>query len=289
MILLPAAWLYAMAAPADPAGLVVVSESSVPAYALAVEGIGTSFSPGLRVVDLEKAESARQLAALLDSRETRAVIAVGVRALSEVRAHNSAVPVVAAMMKGGASSARADVLVNLDVPLAAQLTMMRTLWPGRTRVGLIRNPSVARESAESLEARARKEGFTAVVIDCETPAGLLKTLVAFKGKVDFVICFPDAEIYNAVTIKPFVMASLEQRIPLVGYSPAFVRAGAAAGIYADYRESGRQAAELAERLLHGETGAEALPRRVQVGVNQRVTRLIGVDFQTKGLSAEVFR
>ena len=82
-----------------------------------------------------------------------------------------------------------------------------------------------------------------------------------KGKVDFLLCFPDPDLYNPVTIKPLVMASLEGRLPLVGFSPAFVRAGAAAGIYPDYRETGRQTAEMAQRLLHGDDrGGEEGPK-----------------------------
>jgi ABC-type uncharacterized transport system substrate-binding protein len=167
---------------------------------------------------------------------------------------------------------------------------MRALWPGRTRAGIIRNPALSRYSAEALEARARQEGFLPVLVDCDKPANLLKALAALKGKVDFVICCPDPDLYNSVTIKPLVLASLEGRLPLVGFSPAFVRAGAATGIYPDYRDSGRQAAGMAERLLRGEDGGpDTGPRRIQVAINQRVARLLGIDFRTGALPVEVFR
>jgi putative ABC transport system substrate-binding protein len=129
-----------------------------------------------------------------------------------------------------------------------------------------------------------------VVVDCDGPGALLKAIAALKGKVDFLLCFPDPDLYNAVTIKPLVMAALESRLPIVGFSPAFVRAGAAAGIYPDYRETGRQTAEMALRMLRGEDrGGDEGPRRIQVAVNQRITRLLGMDFQTSALSVEVFR
>jgi ABC-type uncharacterized transport system substrate-binding protein len=86
------------------------------------------------------------------------------------------------------------------------------------------------------------------------------------------------------------MASLESRLPLVGFSPAFVRAGAAAGIYPDYRELGRQTAEMARRVLRGEEpGIDEAPRKIQLAVNQRVARLLGVEFVTSALRVEVFR
>jgi ABC-type uncharacterized transport system substrate-binding protein len=116
-------------------------------------------------------------------------------------------------------------------------------------------------------------------------------MAAFKGKVDFVLCFADPDLYNAVTIKPLVLASLEQRLPLVGFSPAFVRAGAAAGIFPDYADMGRQSAEMALRMLRGEDRAveNEWPRKIRVAINQRVAHLLGVEFHPDALAAEVYR
>jgi ABC-type uncharacterized transport system substrate-binding protein len=141
-----------------------------------------------------------------------------------------------------------------------------------------------------MEAAARKEGYTAVVVDCDAPADLLKSIEALKGRVDFVLCFPDAELFNAVTIKPLILASLQDRLPVIGFSPAFVRAGAAAGIYPDYQDIGRQTAEMALRVMRGEdrTSGEG-PRKVRAAVNQRVARLLGVEFRTDSSAVEVLR
>jgi hypothetical protein len=47
---------------------------------------------------------------------------------------------------------------------------------------------------------------------------------------------------------------------------------------------------MAARLLRGEDcGPDTGPRRIQVAVNQRVARLLGVDFRTGALPVEVFR
>jgi ABC-type uncharacterized transport system substrate-binding protein len=222
-------------------------------------------------------------------------IAVGSRALEEVRARHPALPLVTAMVLHAGGVHAADVepasqRVELDIPLAAQLGAMRALWPGRRRAGMIRNPAQSPGPAEALEACARREGFVPVVVDCDGPAHLLKALAALQGKADFVLCFPDPELYNPVTVKPLVLASLEHGLPLVGFSPAFVRAGAAAGIFPDYRDMGRQAAEMALRLLRGEgRPADESPRKIHVAINQRVTRLLGVEFRAGALVAEVFR
>ncbi len=280
--------LAAASLPPARGAIVVAYESGVDAYAEALEGIGATLgSSTLRLVDLNAAGA--DLTRALGAPGVQLVIAVGSRALAEVQSRKAAVPTIATMMlhlaegEGGGH-------VELDIPLSAQLQAMRWLWPNRFRAGIIRNPGRSRYSAEALESRARKEGYTVLVIDCDGPARLLKTVAAMKGKVDFLLCFPDPDLYNPVTVKPLVMASLEGRLPIVGFSPAFVRAGAAAGIYPDYRETGRQTGEMAQRLLRGEDrGADEGPRKIRVAVNQRVARLLGVEFKSGTLPVEVFR
>jgi len=278
--------------PASRVSVLVVSESGVEAYGEALNGLSAVLPAGtFRLVDVGGKTFERDFAGAMENGESRVVIAVGSRALAEVRAHHPGVPVVSAMVLHANDSGPAIRRVDLDIPLAAQLAAMKSLWPGRTRAGIIRNAAQSRYSTDALEAIARKEGFSLLVLDCDGPGQLLKALGIFKGRVDFVLCPPDSELYNAVTVKPLVMASLELRVPLVGFSPAFVRAGAAAGIFPDYADLGRQSAEVALRLLRGEDhGAQSeSPRKALVAVNQRVAHLLGVEFRAESVAAEVYR
>jgi ABC-type uncharacterized transport system substrate-binding protein len=272
-----------------PGSVVVVAESGVPAYGEAVEGLTGGLGQGVaRVVDIRSPSGGGDLTRSLEARETRVVVAVGSRALAELRARRTALPVVATMVLRGPQPEGAGQ-IDLDVPLGAQLAAVRALLPRAPRAGIIRNPDRSRYTAEALENQGRKEGYTLVVADCDGPGHLLKVVGSLKGKVDFLLCLPDPDLYNAVTIQPLVLAAIEYRLPIVGFSPAFVRAGAAAGVYPDYRTLGRQAAEMALRIERGESsGGEEYPSRLQIAVNQRVTRLLGLDLRIPA-GAEVFR
>ena len=290
-LLVPAMFAAAVR-PASRVSVLVVSESGVDAYSEALGGGSAALPAGtFRVLDAGGRTFDADFAGALKSAEARVVIVVGSRALAAVRARPVPVPVVAAMVLRGSQAEPELRRVDLEIPPAAQLAAMRALWPGRTRAGAIRNPARSRYTVDALDACARKEGFSLLVVDCDGPAHLMKAMSAFKGKADFVLCFPDPDLYNPVTIKPLVLASLEQRVPLVGYSPAFVRAGAAAGMFPDYADIGRQSAEMALRVLRGEDrGAESeSPHKIQVAVNQRVARLLGVEFRPDALAAEVYR
>jgi len=282
--------LCAAMLPSLEAGVVVVYDSGVTACVQAMEGLGAGLGrTPVYAVDLGAPEGPAELARSLRAADAGVVVAMGGRALAEVRIYGTAAPVVGALVLESDSAATA-AHVSVEIPLAAQLAALRQLFPQHQRVGIIRNPARSRYSAEQLLVRARREGFTATVVDCNSAAGLLKAVSSLKDRVDFLLCFPDPELYNPVTVKPLVMATLEQGLPVVGFSEAFVRAGAAAGIFPDYRAIGLRTAEVVLRLLRGGSGprSAACPR-LQIAVNERVARLLGLDFRTMGLPVEVLR
>jgi ABC-type uncharacterized transport system substrate-binding protein len=168
--------------------------------------------------------------------------------------------------------------VYADVPLARVSEGLRAVFPGKSRLGLIHRPSVAGPDAAAI-ARLRQMGFDLHVVECASPDGLLAAFASLRGKADFAITEPDAELYNSATVKPLVRASLEQRLPIVGFSAAFVRAGALVGVYPDFHELGRQTGQLAERILTGKiegNRTEEEVRKVVVAVNQTMARLLGM-------------
>jgi len=279
-----ALWLPAVPARA---GVLIVVEPGIEAYSEALDGVTAVLQPGsFRVHELRSGAPGLQEA--LGARDVQAVVAIGSRAVSEVNGRRPDIPLVAAMTLLGRAPDDTPG-VHIDVPLGTQLKLMRSLWPRRVRVGLVRNPLRCRHTAEALESQARKEGYTPIVRECDGPAKLMKTLADFRGRADFLLCFPDQDLYNPMTIQPLVLAAIEQRLPIIGFSAAFVRAGAAAGIFPDYREIGRQSGEMVLRRLAGDERRSEDPRTVRVAVNQRILRLLGVDFLAESIRAEVFR
>ncbi len=279
--------LAAATIPPARASVLVAVESGVEAYSAALEGLGSVLGANSYTV-IDVRPGGANLGHALASPDLQLIIAVGSRAAAEIGSRRPSVPMVSTMVLHG-PELEGSAHVDLDLSLATQLSAMRVLWPHHSRVGIIRNPARSRYSADALESQARKEGFLPVVVDCDGPGHLLKAVAEIKGKADFLLCFPDPDLYNAVTIKPLVLASLEARLPVVGFSPAFVRAGAAAGIFPDYRDIGRQTGEMAlQRLRGGEWADNESPRKLQVAVNQRVARLLGIEFRIDHRT-EVFR
>jgi ABC-type uncharacterized transport system substrate-binding protein len=170
-------------------------------------------------------------------------------------------------------------IISVHVPLPALLDNVKRVFPNKPRLGMIRNPTLPDASAEVLKTAAEAAGFTPSIVECSGPGELLDTFRSLKDKADLVLCFPDATLYNSATVKPLVLSSLRYRLPLVGFSESFVRAGAVLAVYPDFRDVGSQAAEMVRRALNGQPISRTeCPRRFRIAVNQNITRLLGLGY-----------
>ena len=258
--------------------ILVVCPCSVEAYNEALRGIADTVGREPTVINpASKNDPALSEYALHNA--GRIFIAIGREAFNAGLSIKPAIPLIGTMIlhddAGSAGPAASEI--DLDVPPRLLLQELRRLFPDYVRVGVLVSGNVNRAA---LAAAARESGIQLLEREVGGPADLVKVFLSVKGKVDMVVTLPNTELYNSATIQPLILASLESGIPIVGFSAAFVRAGAAAGIFADFREAGRQAAEAAMQYDPGR--AQQLveqPRKLTVAVNQRVTRLLGLKYQ----------
>jgi putative ABC transport system substrate-binding protein len=258
---------------------VVAYRSGSEAYQQAIEGMREALQGSvLRIeyIDLASASGAAQFAAMRAA-PPRLITILGAAAWESAdEAGPNVLPALIPRQELKSRPARRAGAVYADVPLTILSERLRAVFPGKSRLGLIHRPPGPGPDAAAL-AHLRQAGFDLQVVECRRPDGLLTALGSLGGKVDFVITEPDAELYNSATVKPLVLASLEKRLPIVGFSAAFVRAGALAGVYPDFRELGRQTGELTERILAGKSDHnEEEVHKVIIAVNQTVARLMGI-------------
>ena len=276
---------YAARSPADAGKVTVVYTSDAQPYMEALDGLRAELGGAPVMVDLHAANGRAQLASSVDGSQSRVVVAIGRDALEATQERKGEAPVVATMIMHSELSGRQSVAggVRLDIPLSAILGEVKTVFPQKNRVAVLRDAGAPGQVDAAALARARQLGFTVQVIDLTKPEELLPILRSLKGRADFVVCLPDSTLYNSATVKPLILAALESHLPIVGFSQNFVRAGAALGVYPDFRDVGAQTAEIAQKQLAGQAaGPVEGPRKLVVGVNQRVMRLLGLEFREGG-------
>jgi len=287
--LLAAAFSGEAAVGAGTGPVLIISTAGTEAYAQALEGIraGLANTAPLEFVDTSLKPQLDSLAKTLAAKHPRVVIAVGAEAVAAVTASRSNAPVVSTMIllsdswKAETDKAPSTVVgeVYLDFSVGGVCREWKQLVPGKTRLGVIRNPLKNGPSNAAIEAQASSAGCSVRIVDCARPEDLLTAFLSLRNNADFVWAMPDSALYTSATVKPLLMASLDQRLPLVGFSESFARAGATMGLYPDFPDVGRQTAELARKWLAGEPfQAAQVPRTARVAFNHRVARLMGLRY-----------
>jgi putative tryptophan/tyrosine transport system substrate-binding protein len=263
--------------------VLVVSGSRAPAYEEAVSGLRTEMErTGAAVVVLEvDTPGGRERLPAMLARKPAAVVAVGTVAAAAVALVEHKVPSIVTMVLSPAPGSKAVATITLEVAWEDVLNRLTTIYPGRTRIALIRGPALSEAKAREIESKGHKHGFRIQVIDCPGPKELVEAFGPLRGRFDFVWFLPDSALYQGPTVSALVLAGIRHRLPIIGFSEGLVKAGALIGFYPDYRDIGAQAGASAVRILDGRPPQPVQhPRTVKATVNERVTRVFGLESAT---------
>lgn len=159
--------------------------------------------------------------------------------------------------------------VFFDQPWSRQLSLIRNAVPGR-RVGILLGKDSADLSATLLTA-ARDAHMVASIEMVADEADLLPALKRLLPNSDALLAVPDATIYNRSNIATILLTSYRAKVPLFGFSPSYVKAGALAAVYSQPAQIALQVAEIIQNLpASGSLPPPQSPRYFSVNVNPQV-------------------
>lgn len=170
-----------------------------------------------------------------------------------------------------------NTAILLDQPAARQIELVRLALPGFQRLALIEGQD-SREAVAQLADAARDRNFTVArerVTDAQAIFPALQQLTAVPA---VLLATPDSGVFNSFNIQNILLTAYRQHSPVVGFSSAYVRAGAVLALYSTPAQIGRQTAEAAHAMLAGGSlPAPQGPRYFEVGTNPQVARSLGID------------
>jgi len=177
--------------------------------------------------------------------------------------------------------------VTLEVPYQQQLTWIKTAFPGRRQLLVLRQRNSAAVPEESLRQAATALGLELVFAPVTSSGDAVAALEdALRGRSQSAVLWllPDPVAVNNDTIAPLVQVALAARMPAVGFSDYFLRVGALAAVTVDYRACGLQALRLAE----GNSARVEAPAAAQLTVDGRLAERLGIAVGT-GPGVEIQR
>lgn len=209
------------------------------------------------------------------------------------------VPVLAALLPRAAFDAQAAQgtaarrplsAAVLDQPLARQMALLKRALPDRRRVGVLPGPqTLPLLKALQKEAVARGLGLVAGPA-INAPTDIYPTLKVVLEEAEVILALPDPTVYHGANLQNILLTTYRARVPLVGFSPAYTKAGAVLALYSTPAQVARRAAEMVRSWQTGRgLPPPQTPREFAVAANARVAASLGLQLDEAAVLAEDLR
>lgn len=214
------------------------------------------------------------------------IVAVGVRAAQEMVALNLTTPILTTLIPRQAFEKiarqrdyRQLSAVYLDQPLARQMELIRLALPDRSRIGVVLGPE-SQDALNVLQLAAKEARFGLAVEKISAAEELLPALQRVLADSDVLLALPDPLVFNKGTVQSLLLTTYRYQDPVIGFSQAYVKAGALAAVYSTPEQAGRQAGEMLQQVLAGKSWVlppPEYPKYFSVSLNYQVARSLAIN------------
>jgi ABC-type uncharacterized transport system substrate-binding protein len=279
--------------------LVVVSSERSAAYSEAAQALVGELERGglsrLEVLQMTVSEftAAGPLA-------PRLFVTLGMEAANSVAKSIPAAPVLCTLLprhsyeqvllNNGRKSSSQWSALYLDQPLSRQLDLIHLALPKARHIGVLWGPD-SQLQASALKAQLQAKGLDLIEASIDRNELFFQGLRRVLEDADVLLALPDPLVYNSHSIQNILLTSFRAKVPMVAFSPAYVRAGALLALYVTPTQVGLQTATIARGVLQG----KALPatplysQDFSVSVNEHVARSLGLSLDSDSLRDQLRR
>lgn len=236
--------------------------------------------------------------AALASSDDGMLVAVGVQALQHAANQKGNQPVLGVLIpqpvypKIRASAVNSNIsAIFLDQPPTRQMRLLHQLLPQAESVGILLGPT-STQGSEILAKAAQDSGLKAVMATIQHEDNLTSSLKPLLESSSALLAVPDPLVHQRGTAQTLLLTSYRYQKPVIGYSQAYVTAGALAAVYSSPADIARQAAEITSNYpdRQGALPSPQPPRYFSVGINRQVARSLNIDIQdTESLTKSLIK
>lgn len=182
------------------------------------------------------------------------ILAIGIDALAKVRTIRD-VPVIYLMVLNPRSLIQDGeniTGISMNVQPERQLSTLRQILPKARKIGLLFDPNKSGSFVKKAQAAAATISIELLAKMVHNPRDAAVALDGMKGQIDALWLIPDTTVVNPGSVDLLLLSAMENRIPVFCFSEKYAEKGALFALDVDASEAGRQAGEMANRILAGE-------------------------------------
>jgi putative ABC transport system substrate-binding protein len=178
--------------------------------------------------------------------------------------------------------------IYLDQPIERQIGLLMAALPGIRHVGVLYS-SVPPE-LPFIRRMLKEKNIQLHDGVVDQTQSLNEALEGVLRESEVLFVLPDAEVYNASTIRNVLLTSYRKKVPLLGISPAYVRAGALCAVFTTPEQVADQAVSMIEQYAEtGKLAAAQYPNEFEVSVNTQVARSLDLHVRDADKLRDVIR
>jgi len=199
------------------------------------------------------------------------LITVGSRSTRIAKSIHPGIPIIFASVLNPVTSGIVDNLefpgntvtgASLDISVDLQLQKLAQLVPDLNRVGVLYSEKT-KYIVDQAESWAADQEIEIVPFEVKSPRDIPRGIDHLIQNSDGIWAIPDELIYTPQSTKHIMLESFRNRIPIMGFSPSFVKSGALFALIVDHKYVGVQAGELAVKVIKGYQPGELAVTRPQ--------------------------
>ena len=180
--------------------------------------------------------------------------------------------------------------IFIDQPLARNLNLIQALLPGARRIGAaIGNENAFLESALRSEINDRRLRLSLGKVTND--AQLIPILNQVLDQSDVFLGIVDPVVLSRTSANKVLQTAYRWRVPLIGISPAYTRAGALGSIYSSPSQIGVHLLETIKKLKTNRSNVPqpSSPLRFSIAINYQVAEALGLQLKSEEQLIEQLR
>ena len=207
------------------------------------------------------------------------ILAVGVLATTLVKEQFTDIPIIFCMvinherfnLEGTNMTG-----ISSEASIGDQFGILKELLGTKRNVGVIYDPMKTGKIVSEADLVAKRIEFNLIKAEVGSESDVSSALTGMVDKINALWITPDSTVVTKGSLEMILKAALKHRLPVFCTSSAIVKAGALVSISPDYRQTGIQAAQLAQTLLNS-------PTVISLGVKQPDKLKVTLNTQTAGI------
>lgn len=167
--------------------------------------------------------------------------------------------------------------ISLNQPIKRQLLLIKHLLGDKNVIGTIFGP-VSQKNREETKIVAKELSLKLVNENILITDQLISSLKNLTSKSDVILAIPDPVAFNKKTIRGILLLTYRKKIPIIGFSKSYVKAGALAAIYSSSEQISKQASEIINNFINTKllTRKNHAPKYFSVAINKKMAHTFNI-------------